>query len=320
MTAEGNNKKEVQRLVEEINNRSLKDVMIRVDVNRLSPEKLVDLIVISRQLLSGLSESNMKVMVLELDALTELTGELSSEVKKLVDSQGSKELAKTLQSLPVEDILHVINYLNNKSTVVESDLDIQKEYYERILDNSSSKEFVPLSRSKRFNFKTVQTNLFSLYDRCFNMVGYISHPYLSINPNISFQRKLVWPVEKKISFIDSLINDIPIGAFYVNSNIHNLELGEGFGQILWDGKQRLYALHSFILDEFTVEVNGIDVYYSQSPAFFNSTFNNTSIVTFESSFETLREVIEAYIAINKKQIRHTDEDLEHAINILLQQA
>lgn len=175
---------------------------------------------------------------------------------------------------------------------------------------------------RRWNFHIRQTNLLQLYKTCFNEVDQILAPASCYNPNPSFQRALVWSEEKKRNFIHSVLDEIPIGAFYVNRSKKYdpyFKLGEGFGGLVWDGKQRLHALHDFILGKFAVLVNGEWMYYHDHPAYFTHRFNDCSITEYESNFDTLREIIEAYVVINSAQVKHTDEDLQKAIDFLEKQ-
>lgn len=178
--------------------------------------------------------------------------------------------------------------------------------------------------NRRWNFKTRQTNLFQLYKDCFDEIEQILAPHSCYNPNPSFQRDLVWSEEKKQQFILSIINEIPIGAFYVNrskttSNLLALELGEGFGGLVWDGKQRLHAMDDFIQGKFSIMLGGKMVSYLEYSGFFNVKFGDCSIMMYESSFDTVREIIEAYVVINSAQVKHTDEDLKKAIDYLEEQ-
>lgn len=70
---------------------------------------------------------------------------------------------------------------------------------------------------------------------------------LIINPD--FQRNLVWKLEQKSKFIESVILNFPLPPFYVN------ETREG-KYIVVDGLQRTTALHEFLHDEF--ELDGLE--------------------------------------------------------------
>lgn len=64
--------------------------------------------------------------------------------------------------------------------------------------------------------------------------------------NRKYQRKLVWTVEEKINFIDSLSRQYPVPLFLFSNNKH------GNYEII-DGMQRLEAIFSFIQGEFELD-------------------------------------------------------------------
>ncbi|MFF2532204.1 DUF262 domain-containing protein [Brevibacillus sp. NPDC058079] len=217
----------------------------------------------------------------------------------------------------------IINSIINEETdAMVSRLRVIQKKYELHQEKIAN----PLPKLKdfrhRWNFHIRQYDLLSLYKSCFNEVDQILAPASCYNPNPSFQRELVWNEEKKQAFIHSILDEIPIGSFYVNrTKTYDpvFTLGEGFGGLVWDGKQRLHALHDFILGKYSVLVNGNPMYYHDNPGFFMLKFSSCSITTYESNFDTLREIIEAYVVINSAQVKHTDEDLKKAINYLKQQ-
>lgn len=217
----------------------------------------------------------------------------------------------------------IINALiNDDMEKILARLAAVQEKYQAIVEKTAASKINLDDFRRRWNFKTLQTNLFQLYKNCFDEVEQILAPHSCYNPNPSFQRDLVWSEEKKQQFILSVINEIPIGAFYVNrskSDLLALELSEGFGGLVWDGKQRLHALDDFIQGKFSIMLNGKMVSYLDYSGFFNVKFGECSIMMYESSFETVREIIEAYVVINSSQVKHTDEDLKKAMDYLEQQ-
>ena len=82
---------------------------------------------------------------------------------------------------------------------------------------------------------------------------YINGYYLI---NRRYQRKLVWSIEEKAKFIDSILNGYPIpmilGANYKKSD------GSGAIEVL-DGMQRINAIVSFIEGEFPIAGHFFDL-------------------------------------------------------------
>lgn len=85
--------------------------------------------------------------------------------------------------------------------------------------------------------------------------NYVNHKYLV---NRRYQRKLVWAVEEKAAFIDSIIKSYSVPLFLL-AQTYDKEKNEKFEII--DGMQRLNAICSFIENEFPVSYNGVDCYF-----------------------------------------------------------
>lgn len=76
--------------------------------------------------------------------------------------------------------------------------------------------------------------------------------------NRRYQRKLVWTVEEKKSFIDSLIRGYSVPLFLLARPIEATESDQW--EIL-DGMQRLNAIFSFVENEFPVEYDGKEAFF-----------------------------------------------------------
>ena len=78
-----------------------------------------------------------------------------------------------------------------------------------------------------------------------------------------YQRKLVWSIEDKALFIDSLIHKFPI------PNIMMVKYEESDSKSTYgiiDGLQRVNAIISFMLGEFPVKVGGKMGYFNMNAA------------------------------------------------------
>ncbi len=76
-------------------------------------------------------------------------------------------------------------------------------------------------------------------------IGYVNKKYVV---NRRYQRKLIWTIEEKQNFIDSIINGYPIPIVLLADQ---KGVGDGVYEII-DGMQRLDAITSFISNEFSV--------------------------------------------------------------------
>lgn len=318
IVAEKNTKKELERILEETKNACLtsgtrKVSTVILDLEKLGLDKWGTII---GQMSQRLAFPEHGVILVEHSKLAGIEDDVSSEDLKAfykLSTTGKERMFKTISE---HELLVLMNHFNRKGRQVIDRLTEAHDEYAAHLERIEGKPFVALERDHKYNFKTFQINLFSLYRDCFDMNARILTPFSSVNPDISFQRDLVWPLDKQVDFIDSILNDIPIGVFYVNDNIHDIELGEGFGRILWDGRQRMYAIHNFVSDVFPVTIGGQDVYFSQNPVFFKNFLTGTMISIYESYFTDMDDIIRAYVSINKKQVNHTVEDIEKALLLI----
>ncbi len=65
--------------------------------------------------------------------------------------------------------------------------------------------------------------------------------------DMDFQRKLVWKVEAKSRFIESILMGFPLPPFYLNAR------GEDGSYVIIDGLQRTSALRDYLEDQFTLQ-------------------------------------------------------------------
>lgn len=85
--------------------------------------------------------------------------------------------------------------------------------------------------------------------------NYVNHKYI-VNRN--YQRKLVWAIDEKEAFIDSIIKSYSVPLFLV------AQKNDGNGGQLFeiiDGMQRLNAICSFLENEFAVELSGKQYFF-----------------------------------------------------------
>lgn len=167
-------------------------------------------------------------------------------------------------------------------------------------------------------YQELSKDLLSLYLNCFNLKEAVKDKSYTCNPNPSFQRDFVWSEQMKVSLIESILAGIPIGTFYVNSNHYeDIEtLGEGYGETLWEGKQRIHALHDFICGKFSVRIEDEDVFYAQAPTYFNKAIRGCNINVMQSSYRSLEDIIRSYVKTNQNKVAHKDEDYTKALEYL----
>lgn len=131
--------------------------------------------------------------------------------------------------------------------------------------------------------------------------------------DVDFQRDLVWTQKQKEELIKSLIRGLPIGSFFINKNFENPEVD----YVLYDGKQRLDAIKSFLSGEFPIHVNDKEYYLKDLPKADVYSITNARISVIESNIATMEELIEYYITINTAGRNHTEGDIEKARELLM---
>lgn len=77
--------------------------------------------------------------------------------------------------------------------------------------------------------------------------------------NRKYQRKLVWTLEEKQKFIDTILHNYPVPIFVLAK--YKLEDEDNYRKEIIDGLQRLNAIFSFIQNEFPVEWKDGKFYY-----------------------------------------------------------
>lgn len=82
--------------------------------------------------------------------------------------------------------------------------------------------------------------------------------------NRKYQRKLVWSVEEKQAFIDTLLHGYPVPLFLF------AKTGDGKKREIIDGLQRLDAIFSFIKQEFPIKWEGKKYYCNKDALFCTS--------------------------------------------------
>lgn len=92
------------------------------------------------------------------------------------------------------------------------------------------------------DFKSISIQ--TAYDNYFN---------LKYNVNRKYQRKLVWTIEEKQGFIDSISKNYPVPLFLLAQIDNSYEI--------IDGMQRLNSVFSFIEGEFGVEIDGEEKFF-----------------------------------------------------------
>lgn len=96
---------------------------------------------------------------------------------------------------------------------------------------------------------------------------YISEIYrwytnLEFTVNRRYQRKLVWTLEEKRQFINTIIKNYPVPLFLIVNSKEVINGKEYYHKEIIDGLQRLEAIISFILNKYSVKIDGNYQYFN----------------------------------------------------------
>lgn len=319
---EKNTKKAINETIEKINEIKKGNFIQRIDATQLKDlDKIALLVSYSLYLFRNIRPKQVELLFIDLS--TDFSKEITEEHRhqfSTLKSMGGGEL--DYAKFTEVDFVAINLILHEKMDHYLREIEQINRMYQGYIDKE--KNVVNLKvrdYQRKLNFHNFTYHLGLLYDKAFDKMRILLQPESCLNPNPSFQRDLVWDIEKKQRLIESILNEIPIGAFYINvpeDYKKATELCEGYGSLLWDGKQRLHAINSFYRDEFPVTIHHQECYYSDAPSFFNHKIRGSSVSVYESNFNTLEEIVEAYVVINKALVKHTDEDLKKAERYLLE--
>lgn len=206
---------------------------------------------------------------------------------------------------------------------------------ELIEKEKTSHEIKPLNLKEK-HYSNQNRDLKSLLDSARRYDDYLfSYSYqdrsdLSLSP--FFQRESVWTDEQKQGLILSILNNLPIGNFYINrynfyrkydqyKNYQNfldrkelVELSET-DNVVYDGKQRLSTIIDYLDNQFPIIINGEKYYASNLEQKYLQKFDTIVSVIF-TDIEDRDELINFYIKINTTQTKHTTKDIELAKSFL----
>lgn len=129
-----------------------------------------------------------------------------------------------------------------------------------------------------------------------------------------FQRDSVWNLEQKQNLIISMLNEIPIGAFYVNQlpSYSKTEESEDLDIVLYDGQQRFLAIKEFMEGKFPLVVNGEEHFVGDLNIHDVIRLERTLVPIYTTSIESLDDLIDFYTVINTGGTLHTEEDISKA--------
>lgn len=132
--------------------------------------------------------------------------------------------------------------------------------------------------------------------------------------NPPFQRGSVWTLRQKQALWESILDDIPIPAFFINRFDHRLGPEEYQGrEIVVDGKQRIEAIAGFLQDEFRVRG---ELWSEQDDVFKRRVKYGFTATVICTKFDTMHECIDLYLKLLLTGTQHTEEEINEAKALL----
>ena len=130
-------------------------------------------------------------------------------------------------------------------------------------------------------------------------------------PRPEFQRRLVWKIEDKNHFLDSVIKGYPFPEIYVADGDVNLDTGQGT-QLLVDGLQRVTTLVQYFTGNEELKLTTIPLYRSLTDE------QKTAFLQYDVSVRDLGaitkdEIVEVFRRINSTSYSLTDIEISNAV-------
>jgi Protein of unknown function DUF262 len=130
-------------------------------------------------------------------------------------------------------------------------------------------------------------------------------------PKPEFQRRLVWKIDDKNHFLDSVIRGFPFPEIYVADGDVNLDTGQGT-QLLVDGLQRVTTLVQYFTGNEELKVTTVPLYRSLTDE------QKTDFLQYDVSVRDLGaitkdQIVEVFRRINSTSYSLTDIEISNAV-------
>lgn len=137
-----------------------------------------------------------------------------------------------------------------------------------------------------------------------------------------FQRGSVWTKEQKIAWIETILDDLPVPAIFINQfgynsfgpNAYAGPPGYERREIVIDGRQRIEAILDFLQSK--IRVRG-ELWCEQTEIFRRKVLMGFTCSVITTTFSTMRECAELYLKLLKCGTAHTAEEIKKAEDFVL---
>lgn len=254
------------------------------------------------------------IVILNVITSQRIASKLTAETIQYVKSKLPFEIILNWDMLSKNDLEKVQQRIIQVETIAQLKSQFDKTHVETITYKSA--KTVPTFKTVPYTTSTI--NIRSLlfkevakYDEIQSGLIPITDPN-KMTLDVAFQRNLVWTLEQKQSLILSILQQMPIGMFYINESFDNPNIDV----VLYDGKQRFDAIKGFLYGEFPITINNQDYYWYDLKDDDVATILSTSISINTTNFDSEVDLINYYLLINQAGRSHTEGDIQIALNEL----
>lgn len=254
------------------------------------------------------------IVILNVTTSQKIASKLTAETIQYVKSKLPFDIILNWDMLSTNDLKKVQQRIIQIETIAQLKAHFNKNHVETILTESVKTtptfKIVPYTTSP-INIRSLLFKEVAKYDEIQSGLISITDPN-KMTLDVAFQRNLVWTLEQKQSLILSILQQMPIGMFYINESFDNPNIDV----VLYDGKQRFDAIKGFLYGEFPITIDGQDYYWYDLKDDDVATILSTSISINTTNFDSEADLINYYLLINQAGRSHTKGDIQIALNEL----
>ena len=254
------------------------------------------------------------IVILNVTTSQRIASKLTAETIQYVKSKLPSDIILNWDMLSKNDLEKVQERIVQIETIAQLKIHFDKTHVKAIPYKSAK----PAPTFKTVPYTTSPINIRSLlfkevakYDEIQSGLTSITDPN-KMTLDVAFQRNLVWTLEQKQSLILSILQQMPIGMFYINESFDNPNIDI----VLYDGKQRFDAIKGFLYGEFPITINNQDYYWYDLKDDDIATILSTSISINTTNFDSEVDLINYYLLINQSGRSHTKGDIQIALDEL----
>lgn len=254
------------------------------------------------------------IVILNVTTSQRIASKLTAETIQYVKSKLPSDIILNWDMLSKNDLEKVQERIVQIETIAQLKIHFDKTHVKAIPYKSAKPaptfKIVPYTTSP-INIRSLLFKEVAKYDEIQSGLVPITDPN-KMTLDVAFQRNLVWTLEQKQSLILSILQQMPIGMFYINESFDNPNIDV----VLYDGKQRFDAIKGFLYGEFPITIDGQDYYWYDLKDDDVATILSTSISINTTNFDSEVDLINYYLLINQSGRSHTKGDIQIALDEL----